>query len=110
MFPCEQPGKGVPGDQAGQALAQEFLSGDELARKQGHEQRERARYRWPSESVGHRDGQLVVVAKRSTDEGGEVRSKRPTRGKARSGIASCWPARREGLRAGKPSQQTASNR
>ncbi len=30
MFPCKTPGKGVPGDQAGQALAQKFLSVDEL--------------------------------------------------------------------------------
>ena len=30
MFPCKPPGKGVPGDQAGQALAQGFQSVDEL--------------------------------------------------------------------------------
>jgi len=30
MFPCKIPGKGVPGDQAGQALAQKFLSDDKL--------------------------------------------------------------------------------
>jgi len=30
MFPCEKSGKGVPEDQAGQALAQKFLSVDEL--------------------------------------------------------------------------------
>ncbi len=30
MSPCKTPGKGVPGDQAGQALAQKFLSVDEL--------------------------------------------------------------------------------
>ncbi len=30
MSPCKTPGKGVPGDQAGQALGQRFLSVDEL--------------------------------------------------------------------------------
>ncbi len=29
MFPCKTPGKGVPGDQAGQALVQGFLSANE---------------------------------------------------------------------------------
>jgi hypothetical protein len=42
MFPCKEPGKGVPGDQAGQALAQEFLSVNEP--ETGHERKERARY------------------------------------------------------------------
>jgi hypothetical protein len=30
LFPCEQPGNGVPGDQAGQALVQASLSASEL--------------------------------------------------------------------------------
>jgi hypothetical protein len=30
VFPCQHPGKGVPGDKASQALAQAFLSADEL--------------------------------------------------------------------------------
>ncbi len=93
MFPCKQAGKGVPGDQAGQALAQGFLSDDEP--ETGHEPKEQTRYRWPSESIGNREGQMVVVAEHSTCEGGEVRPKRPIRGKARSGIARYWQERRE---------------
>jgi hypothetical protein len=49
-------------------------------------------------------------AEHSTAEGGEVRPKRPTRGKAKPGITGEGPGRREGLRAYKPSQQTVRHR
>ena len=116
MFPCKPPGKGVPGDQAGQALAQGFLSTDEL------EERTRTKgtskvsvtereCRTSRRTNGSRSRAQKDSPAGSTEEGGEVKPKRPTRGKARSGIASCWSsARREGLRACKPSQQTANNR
>jgi hypothetical protein len=61
-------------------------------------------------SEATREGQRAVVAEHSTDEGGEVRPKRPTRGKARPGRARAWADRREGHRAYQPSQQMSSHR
>jgi hypothetical protein len=57
-----------------------------------------------------REGQRAVVAEHSTGEGGEVRPKRPTRGKARPGRARDWEERREGLRACQPSEQDPGHR
>jgi hypothetical protein len=51
--------------------------------------------RAPSEAT--REGHGAVVAEHSTDEGGEVRPKRPTGGKAKPGGARAWADRREGL-------------
>jgi hypothetical protein len=115
-FLVSPPGKGVPGDQAGQALAQEFLSGNELEERTRTEgtnkvsmtERERRASRRTNGSRSR--AQCAPLFGYSTSEGGEVKPKRPIRGKARSGIARCWEERREGLRAYKPSQQTASNR
>ena len=42
-----------------------------------------------------RDGQMAVLVKHSTDEGGEVKPKRPTGGKATPGITWSWKDRRE---------------
>jgi hypothetical protein len=61
-------------------------------------------------SEATREGQRAVVAEHSTGEGGEVRPKRPTRGKARPGRARAWADRREGQRAYQPSQQMSRHR
>ena len=62
-------------------------------------------YRGASGSEATRDGHGAVVAEHSTDEGGEVRPKRPTGGKARPGRVRSREERREGLRAYQPSEQ-----
>jgi hypothetical protein len=70
-----------------------------------------------SQGIGERatseatqEGPEAVVAEHSTAEGGEVRPKRPTGGKARPGRACAWEDRREGLRAYQPSQQIPGHR
>jgi len=64
--------------------------------------------RAPSEAT--QEGQRAVVAEHSTGEGGEVRPKRPTGGKARPGRVRDWEERGEGLRAYQPSQQIPGHR
>jgi hypothetical protein len=61
-------------------------------------------------SEATRDGQRAVGAEHTTAEGGEVKPKRPTGGKAKPGRARGWEDRREGHRAYQPSQQTPSRR
>jgi hypothetical protein len=79
-------------------------------RAAGHKRREQTRYRGASGSEATREGQRAVVAEHSTDEGGEVRPKRPTGGKARPGRARSREERREGLRAYQPSEQNPGHR
>ena len=61
-------------------------------------------------SEATREGQRAVVAEHSTAEGGEVKPKRPTGGKAKPGRARGEEERREGPRAYQPSQQTPGHR
>jgi hypothetical protein len=61
-------------------------------------------------SEATRDGQRAVVAEHNTVEGGEVKPKRPTGGKAKPGRARGWEDRREGHRAYQPSQQMPGHR
>jgi hypothetical protein len=84
--------KGDPVDQTALAWREDDLP--EASLKKGHKERGVVtRYRWTSGSTGSREGQMAVVAEHSTDEGGEVRPKRPTGGKARSGITFDWKER-----------------
>jgi hypothetical protein len=91
--PCHRPGSGDrvttgPGVRRGAATRAR-------ARK-GHHKRTEARKGLGSERQAKRPetGRVAVVAAHSTGEGGEVRPKRPTGGKAPSGRASA--ARRQG--------------
>ena len=59
-------------------------------------------------SEGPREGQVVVVASHTTEEGREVRPKRPTGGKATSSKASTGYDTRERLRAHHSCQQPPS--
>jgi hypothetical protein len=61
-------------------------------------------------SEATREGHRAVVAEHSTGEGGEVRPKRPTGGKAKPGRARDGEERREGLRAYQPSEQNPGHR
>jgi hypothetical protein len=99
--------RGVPADQ--EPRRWQTASGCYRART-GTQTREQPRYRGASGSEAARDRHGAVVAERSTGEGGEVRPKRPTGGKARPGRARDWEERREGLRAYQPSQQNPGHR
>ena len=62
--------------------------------KRGHELREQTRYRWPSGSIGHRDGQMAVVAEHKKialrvvpEKVGKSDPSDPLEGRLRPGIA-----------------------
>jgi hypothetical protein len=74
----------------------------------GHKPREQTGYWEASGREATQEGQRAVLAEHSTAEGGEVRPKRPTGGKARPGIPFDWEERWEILRDPQPSQHNSS--
>jgi hypothetical protein len=91
--PCTSAGKGGPADQRpwrgpGASTGRRAGNGD-------HERGKPARYRGRERQAKHPErDRVAVVAAHSTEDGGEVRPKRPTGGKAPSGRASA--GRRQG--------------